>query len=113
MRTRYSPLLTLVMVLVATAVLSLRADAQATQPATPVIELRGDAMQLGESHGSQLAAQITGLAGGFLDRALGPQVHKTMARAAMLFEPTLRPAHLAEIKALAAASKIDEAEIML
>ena len=47
---------------------------------------------------------IATLSSKFFDKALDPASRQMMSRGAMRFETTLRPEHLAEIRALAAAS---------
>jgi hypothetical protein len=83
-------------------------QAQATRPAAPIIELRGDGAALGEAHGKALGESIRELEDGFFARAMDADTHKIMAAGAMGFAPLLRPEHLAEIKSLAGASHLDE-----
>jgi isopenicillin-N N-acyltransferase-like protein len=64
-------------------------------------------------YGQALGPQVRGLADAFLGKAIDPAMHPMMTRAAMGFEPQLRPEHLAEIRALATAAKVDEPEMML
>jgi predicted choloylglycine hydrolase len=85
--------------------------AQTTQPT--IIELRGDGATIGAKHGALLGPAIHQLDEGFLGKGLGPARHRAGAEAAMQFESTLRPEHLAEIKALAAATGLGESETML
>jgi isopenicillin-N N-acyltransferase like protein len=100
------------LVLVLCALCSI-ASAQTTQPIAPIIELRGDGASIGAAHGAALGKQIRGLHETYLAKAIDPKIHPTLAQTAMGFEPRLLPEHLAEIKSLAAATKLDEAETML
>ena len=82
--------------------LPVRAATPATRPAAPIITLRGDASALGEAHAKALGDAIATLSSKFFDKALDPASRQMMSRGAMRFETTLRPEHLAEIRALAA-----------
>lgn len=92
--------------------LPVRAAEPATRPAAPIIALRGDAPALGEAHAKALGDALQAIPG-FLDKAIGADMRPLATRGAMMFESTLRPEHLAEIRALATSSKIPEADIML
>jgi predicted choloylglycine hydrolase len=91
---------------------TLRAAEPATRPVAPIIELRGDAPALGEQHAKALGDAVQAVSV-FLDKAIGPDMRPLATRGAMAFESTLRPEHLAEIKALASSAKVAEADIML
>ena len=89
--------------------------AQTTEPtiAPRIIELRGDGAAIGDAHGRALGAEIRLLNERYLGKALTPAQRTLASNAAMLFEPFLQPSHLAEIKALSAASGVDERDAML
>jgi len=87
--------------------------AQTTRPSAPIIELRGDGASIGQMHGAALGEQVRALSIAFLGKAIDPTLAPIATRAALAFEPQLAPAHLAEIRALASAAKIDESTLML
>ncbi len=103
------------------------APAPATAPATiagsptapdsaPIrlVELRGDPAALGKAHAAALGPIIKDLNTLYLGKILGDPLSRSLAAAAaMNYESKLRPEHLAEIRALAAAIPISEGDAML
>jgi predicted choloylglycine hydrolase len=94
-----------------TLLLSVAACAQAT---VKIVELQGSGAEIGKAEGEQLGESIRALNEGYLKRFISGDIQRFAARsAAMLFEDKLMPEHLAEIKALSEASKMDERDTML
>lgn len=111
-----------------TAPMMLARSVDLTRPSTrpaacpvPIIELRGDAVAIGKSYGSQERDEIRLLKRDYLDRLIAPydswftfglgrQI--VLARAAQ-FKPLIRPEHLEEIRAASAAAGIGFREGLL
>jgi isopenicillin-N N-acyltransferase like protein len=99
-----------------------------TAPATrlaarpvPIIELRGDPAAIGKAYSAQLGDTIHLLHRDYLNRFLDPRfsglalgiAHETLLAKAAEFKPLMRPEHLEEIRALAAAARMDLREALL
>ena len=79
-----------------------------------IVELRGDGVAIGRAHAAALGAAIKDLNEKYLGKILSDPLTRSLAGAAALnFESKLRPEHLAEIKALAAAVPMKEGDAML
>ena len=79
-----------------------------------IVELLGDGAAIGKAHAAALGPVIKALNTLYLGKILGDPLSRALAAsAAMNYESTLRPEHLAEIKALAAAIPISEGDAML
>ncbi|HTB62924.1 MAG TPA: C45 family peptidase [Opitutales bacterium] len=89
----------------------------ATAPdSTPIkiIELRGDNAAIGQAHGKALAPIIKELNTKYLGQFLtSPTLRALAGTLAMNYESKLLPEHLAEIRALAAATSMSESDAML
>ncbi len=95
------------------ATLALSDKAADSQP-VKIIQLRGDATAIGQQHAAALAPMIKDLEAHYLGKVLPDNLTRGLAGAlAMSFESKLRPEHLAEIRALAAAVPVNEGEAML
>ena len=85
----------------------------ASAPA-PIIEFRGDGTAIGTQHGQAFKQSIQELQATYIDHFITSPTRRMAVRLmATMFESKLQPAHLAEIKALTAASGMDERDIML
>src|SRR5690349_15661675 len=84
------------------------ATAPSTAPAMPrIVELRGDATEIGTEHGKLLGESIRGLHEKYLKAYLETDTERFAAKAAAgLFEGKLLPEHRAEVKALAVAAGV-------
>ena len=90
------------------------AGSPATQPAPRIVELRGTAAELGRQHGEALGDSIRLLQDRYMKAYMQTDAQRVLARSvANMFEARLMPEHRDEIKALAAAAKIDEPDEML
>jgi hypothetical protein len=79
-----------------------------------IIEMRGNGTDLGQAHGMALGPAIHALDDHYLGQMLPDPLSRSLAdMAAMTFESKLRPEHLQEIRALAAATHMNEGEVML
>ncbi|HXE51676.1 MAG TPA: C45 family peptidase [Tepidisphaeraceae bacterium] len=80
----------------------------------PLVELRGQPVQLGEEQGRDLDTQIQLLHKNYLDVYMGTGARRFVAlSAAKLFERHFLPEHLAEVDALAKQTGLDEREAVL
>ena len=84
-----------------------------------VIELRGDGARLGQAQGAELGDVIRELSHEYFSHAFdlasegGRSNYERALRAAAGFEKFVRPEHLEEIRALAASTRLEPAEVML
>lgn len=79
-----------------------------------VVEMSGDPSAVGDAHGRALGGEIRGLHQRYLGQYFQNDFQRSLALgAARAFEPYLVPEHLAEIKALAAGSGVDEGQMLL
>ncbi len=90
-----------------------------TTSSVPIIQLRGDPVALGKSHGEQLGTAIKALYQGYfqqefhLDQEQGRARYNQALAVAAGFEAFLRPEHREEIRALAAETGLKPAEALL
>jgi hypothetical protein len=78
----------------------------------PVIELRGDAAELGAQHAQALAQPIRTLHQEYLRKLIGPSFDQA-SQAAMAFAPLMSEEHRTEVNAMAQAAGIDPGQMML
>jgi isopenicillin-N N-acyltransferase-like protein len=84
------------------------------EPPVPIIHLRGTGRELGEQMGSQLGREITSLYAKYFGQYFQSDMERNMALiAAGMFESRIGPEYLAEVKALAAKTGLDERQVML
>lgn len=80
----------------------------------PIVELRGDAVALGESHGKQLGKTIRPLFRDYFGHYFANADERDRClKATAGFGPFILPEHRDEIRALAASSGVDPGEAML
>src|SRR4051812_35829404 len=80
----------------------------------PVIEMRGDAAQLGTAHAEHLAQPIRHLFGDYFGKYFQNDVQRNIAlMAATAFKPQMLPAHRDEIASLASGVGLDERQVLL
>ncbi len=94
----------------------LRAQAPATQPASPlrIVDLHGSATEMGTQHGQQLVEPIKLLHEKYLKVFLGSPTQRLLAiAAAKVFAQKLLPDHLTEENAMAAQTGLTADEAML
>src|SRR4051812_25776800 len=116
MRSRLNrSLCTLLTILLLTATVRADGTSPTTAPSSiPVIELAGDGAAIGAQHGARLGETIQLLHRKYLGALLGSDAKRFAARlAADRFESFLLPEHQAEVRALAAATKLNESDAML
>jgi isopenicillin-N N-acyltransferase-like protein len=93
---------------------AVRAAAPSTQPGPRVVELHGTAAELGKQHGEALGESIRLLQDRYMKAYMETDASRMLARSvANMFEAKLLPEHRDEVKALAAAARIDERDAML
>src|SRR2546427_744412 len=84
------------------------------ESAPPIIELRGDGKAIGAEHGKALGDQIRALRESYLLKIINTTPKRPASRAAAaVFETKMLPEHQAEVNALADATQVDSADIML
>jgi predicted choloylglycine hydrolase len=80
----------------------------------PVIEMAGTGAEMGTQHGTQLGPTIRDLHARYLEAYFSSEGQRFLAMtAAAAFEPRVTPEHLAEIRALAKASRVDPRQMLL
>ncbi|MEO6567281.1 MAG: C45 family peptidase [Opitutaceae bacterium] len=95
------------------AFLVTQAASAQTQSPVPVIDLRGDGIEIGKAYASALGPQVKSLQG-YLDHYLRDDRQRTAAlAAAMLFKTTLPQTYRDELAAMAVAIPLDEKRLML
>src|SRR5438477_7254830 len=94
------------------ALLLVCARAESAPP--QITELRGDGKAIGAEHGKALGEQIRALRESYLLKIINTAPKRLASRAAAaVFETKLLPEHQAEVNALADATQVDSADIML
>ncbi len=80
----------------------------------PIVQLRGEAAELGREHGERLGEPIRTLFNAYFTKYFQNDMQRTLAlAAASAFEPRIDQSHRTEITSLAASAKVDAREVLL
>ncbi len=102
-----------ILMLLARVALAAETAGQAAFP-VPIVEMAGNAEQLGQAHAQQLGEPIRNLFAAYFGKYFESPTQKNLSMmAASAFGPHVVKEHKAEIKALANAVELDEREMML